>query len=337
MMRHAKAVQTICACDAKAKTSDPTGTGDIRRRYKSAVEMRWRKMRAQLRMCVVDQDFLGLDGRIQTPLSIAMQAMPQDSKLVAFQNWLDKTLSDVVLETDTAYLDAGIAMAYNRAVARSLRLAKVYNKPPQQQANTHTLQQFALTEMQGICEAVSQQIVRTAANGILDAVRPVEVFNAAAAVIDKIGITRSRALIETIIVKAHNTGSLDTFEANGVNKVSPVPESLPGLKRDAAFVRDAKRKTGAGSKSSRTKTPSKSTIARIRREQRELERRLSEVEILTAGDNEVCPVCEAIAENGPYSINTARSLIPAHPNCRCAWVPADDDRFAPIIEKEDDD
>lgn len=34
-----------------------------------------------------------------------------------------------------------------------------------------------------------------------------------------------------------------------------------------------------------------------------------------------CEECEAIAEEGPYTLEEARGLIPAHPNCRCAWAP----------------
>jgi len=34
-----------------------------------------------------------------------------------------------------------------------------------------------------------------------------------------------------------------------------------------------------------------------------------------------CEECEAIAEEGPYTLDEARGLIPAHPNCRCAWAP----------------
>jgi 8-oxo-dGTP pyrophosphatase MutT (NUDIX family) len=38
------------------------------------------------------------------------------------------------------------------------------------------------------------------------------------------------------------------------------------------------------------------------------------LDVVTAGDDKVCPTCDAISENGPYTINEARSLIPAHPN-----------------------
>lgn len=44
-----------------------------------------------------------------------------------------------------------------------------------------------------------------------------------------------------------------------------------------------------------------------------------EAEWLTAED--ACPECVALEAAGPYTIEEARALIPAHPNCRCAWAP----------------
>jgi SPP1 gp7 family putative phage head morphogenesis protein len=46
-----------------------------------------------------------------------------------------------------------------------------------------------------------------------------------------------------------------------------------------------------------------------------------EAEFVTAQDDNVCPECEALAEAGPYTLDEAESLIPAHPNCRCAMKP----------------
>jgi hypothetical protein len=46
------------------------------------------------------------------------------------------------------------------------------------------------------------------------------------------------------------------------------------------------------------------------------------LDVMTQGDDRVCDVCDGISANGPYTINTARSLIPAHPNCRCLFVAA---------------
>jgi hypothetical protein len=58
--------------------------------------------------------------------------------------------------------------------------------------------------------------------------------------------------------------------------------------------------------------------------------------VLTAGDDRVCQNCQDIAEDGPYEIDEARGLIPAHPNCRCAFVPWGDKRFASIQEQEEE-
>jgi SPP1 gp7 family putative phage head morphogenesis protein len=44
-------------------------------------------------------------------------------------------------------------------------------------------------------------------------------------------------------------------------------------------------------------------------------------EWLTAGDEDVCLECEAL-EGTVMTIEEARGLLPRHPNCRCAWIPA---------------
>ena len=48
-----------------------------------------------------------------------------------------------------------------------------------------------------------------------------------------------------------------------------------------------------------------------------------EVWIVTAGDDDVCPECEDLEAEGPYDIDVAEDLIPAHPNCRCVFIPDD--------------
>jgi SPP1 gp7 family putative phage head morphogenesis protein len=45
------------------------------------------------------------------------------------------------------------------------------------------------------------------------------------------------------------------------------------------------------------------------------------VEWSTAGDEKVCEACEDM-EGRTFKIEESRGLIPRHPNCRCAWIPA---------------
>lgn len=46
-----------------------------------------------------------------------------------------------------------------------------------------------------------------------------------------------------------------------------------------------------------------------------------DVEWTTAGDGRVCPRCQSMAGT-VWKLKDARGVIPLHPNCRCAWVPA---------------
>lgn len=52
---------------------------------------------------------------------------------------------------------------------------------------------------------------------------------------------------------------------------------------------------------------------------------VDEADIMTAEDEAVCPICGEAAGNGPYSLETARGLLPLHVRCRC-W-------FRPIVNQ----
>lgn len=54
------------------------------------------------------------------------------------------------------------------------------------------------------------------------------------------------------------------------------------------------------------------------------------VNVVDMGDERVCPICERIVEDGPYTIEEARRLIPAHPNCRCVVDTLQRRRVAPV-------
>lgn len=43
-----------------------------------------------------------------------------------------------------------------------------------------------------------------------------------------------------------------------------------------------------------------------------------DVEILTAGDDRVCPICNGMVGK-VFTVKEARGVIPLHPQCRCAW------------------
>lgn len=44
----------------------------------------------------------------------------------------------------------------------------------------------------------------------------------------------------------------------------------------------------------------------------------------TAGDDDVCPECDAMSGQ-VFTLDEADGMIPLHPNCRCSWLPVVDD------------
>lgn len=54
------------------------------------------------------------------------------------------------------------------------------------------------------------------------------------------------------------------------------------------------------------------------------------VNIITQGDEKVCPLCQEAAKEGPYDYETAKKMLPIHPNCRCLLWQAEPMRRVPV-------
>ena len=121
---------------------------------------------------------------------------------------------------------------------------------------------------------------------------------------------------EYIIAKTHATTTLSAFRSAGISHVGTIPERV----RKSRIVKDRK--------------PGDDDEVDLRHQMLS-EAGLEEVDVLTAGDENVCPICEDISDSGPYDLDTAEGLIPAHPACRCAFVPVEDQRFASVRDEEE--
>jgi hypothetical protein len=326
-----------CVGDARKIVVDPTNTGLIRRKFRAMMGQRWNQLRVLVRQMLLTQDLLALKsgGLLQVQATAITNA---GSKIDVFQRWFDLALQNAVLQKDGSFMRRFLTEAYAsgtkfgqaQAVTQKTHNAAVHRES--------ALQSLARVELEGIIEAVSQQAVRAVSYGLLTNKAPMAITRSVWNIIETVGRTRSNAMIELLVVRAHAEATLDIYEASGLKAVGLLPESKAQAKvvsdaekepKAKVSSKDAKARKGPGSLTSRTQTPSRSTIQRIRRAELNVAKRLGEnVNVRTAGDDDVCPICEAISEEGPYSINTARSLIPAHPHCRCVFIPADDARFA---------
>jgi hypothetical protein len=283
-------------CDeARVARRDPSGTLDLRRAFIRALEKRWRRLARLATSALVDLDLFGLGSTSARTLStIGMQG----GRVPAFQQWLDTALADTLLGIDREqWIGNFVNAAYARGWARTARQVNRLDMHVLAD-RADILVKLAVTELQGIIEVVSQQAVRAFADGMLSHAPPRAVARLVRSRVNSIGVVRSRALAQFICVRAVADATLDLLTLAGHTHVGLVPETVPspgraGPIRDALFGRKRKRK--------KLKPPL--------------------AEIITAGDDDVCEVCQDLEDDNPYTIAQARGLIPAHPHCRCAWAP----------------
>lgn len=318
-MTRAQAIRVTCGCvgdcshavaDAEPK-ADPSGTARLRSRFRSTLAMRWRGLRVSVREILVTSDVLQI-GSVNFMKPVASPLVSTASKIQTFQRWMDHALG-LVVTTGAQDLRPFVLEAYQAGKRHAEK--DLGQEIPVSNDRVDAIAEVAHVELQGIAEAVSQQAVRIISQELLSSPQPMQLVRKVWDRIDKVGVSRSAALVDSIVLTAFNQGSLDVFQFAGVAEVDILPE----LVRSAATVGDAR--TGPGSRVSRSRTPSASTIYRIEKMEQQLSK-LKRVKVKTAGDDLVCPVCKLIAKRGPYTIDRARSLIPAHPKCRCVFVRA---------------
>lgn len=314
-----------------ARAVDPTGTGGIRRAMSAEFTMRFNKVRKMVRDAVVDADMLGLRAGMSSAMMVAQATAGGASRIETFQRFIDAVLLTTVLENRGDYLKPYIERAYNKgwqfASTEAPEAGTVWSMLNDKSNKIDTVTKLAFVEMQGVCEAVSQQAVRAVAKGLMSNTHPNKLVRGVYTALERIGIVRAKTVVEYVTVYAFKEATLDAYQAAQITEVGLIPESKATIKaRDSiqdAPQRQKRQRRGFGSGSRNTgEAPSRRTVQRIRKQEREVVEALGErVNVVTAGDDDVCPVCETIADRGPYKINKARTLIPAHPRCRCLFKP----------------
>jgi hypothetical protein len=280
---------------------DPTRTLDLRRKFIRSLEKRWKRVSRLVTEAVATQDMFGLSLANAHALQIVAMS---SGRVPAFQQWIDAALADTILGMDRELWIGGfIREAYQRGwTAATLQVGRDL---PLNIDRADIITKLTIAELQGVIEAFSQRAVRAFSDGLMSHLPPATVARSIRKEVDKVGIVRSRMTVQSMVVRANGEAALDCFQTAGRTHVDVLPETMPSPGRMHA-IRDAK--------------------ARSRRARRRGTRSAT-VEVLTAGDDDVCIICQDISESGPYAIADARGLIPAHPNCRCAFVPAEDKRF----------
>lgn len=291
-----------------AKTAvdeDPTRTKTIRRRYAQRLRGQLGALNAAVREAVQRRDILSVSADTlqpedpRPPSDRPFRFATDDEKIEAFMAWLRRQERRGILEVIDRDENTFIRSAYSKGVEHAdaalnaegvqfpeQDLQAVFNQPVHRESV-----QFLFTrnfqELQGITDAMNQQISRELADGFAQGHSPTKISRNITDRVDAVGKTRSTVMARTEVIRAHSEGTLNRFEQAGVDEVTV------------------------------------------------------KAEWSTAGDTRVCPICLAL-EGNVFTVQEARTDTfefsagedqppslsgtypvrpPAHPQCRCAFLP----------------
>ncbi len=273
---------------------DPSRTTLLRRSFVAEMDRRFARVRAQVWEMVAKQDAFGL--REPKPLTFnapekrAWQFHTLDEKHKAFKRWFKQQVDQGILEVDRGtkpWLAKFVESAYKKGALRAYMDAHKTKLGKSLDFYKGTQEQF-LQSAFGRPERLSK--VRMLYERAYDELKGMT------AAMDQ---QMSRVLADGL---AHGKGPYDIART--------MSNTITGITRQRAKV-----------------------IARTEIIHAHAEGQLDSFEDMgveelgvlaewsTADDEDVCPMCEAL-EGTTLTVDEARGLLPRHPNCRCAWIPA---------------
>jgi SPP1 gp7 family putative phage head morphogenesis protein len=277
--------------------ADPTQTATLRRQFSHAVLRRFKRLAAAVYQHVAVEDSFGLLRKNQLTFNSGLvqntryQFLTSDQQLKAFLTWfMDQAQQDTASEHD-AYWEKYIQDGFKKGALRSYNDVRKRDKTLKDQ------------KMPGFVEGSRLEFLRssfaqpeTVAKVKLLAGR---VFTELKGVNQSMATQMSRILSDGLVQGKNPRviGREMASEIDGISRYRGVMIARTELIRAHAEGQlDALEQLGA-------------TQVGV------------QVEWATAGDDLVCPECEEM-EGQIFDIDDAHGLIPLHPNCRCAFIPA---------------
>jgi SPP1 gp7 family putative phage head morphogenesis protein len=292
---------------------DPTHTTGLRNLFVSDVDRRFNELISVIKTTVDTNDCFGLK-QIQTHQVTpagwqAFNYRLSQEKVAKFMEWLQTQVNSGILNVkeyeqigtaiNLAWTNKYILDSYKRGVIRArYELQKAgYNVPsiestggvemaialPIHLDRIGLLYTRTYTDLKGITEVMDTQISRILAQGIADGDSP---------------ILLARKMVS--VINGQGLGDLGITDSLGrVISAKVRAETLARTEiiraHHIATIQEYRNWGALGI--------------------------IVKAEVVTAGDDKVCPVCDALAKGGPYTLDEAEKLIPAHGNCRCCSIP----------------
>lgn len=223
-----------------ANRADPTGTKTLRENYRRHLQRPLNTLITDIRTGVIEEDVFGLRVSADT---LANDALPPSAKLDRdqrkvdlFQQWLDSRLEEGVLQQIQRGQNTFIRSAYARGLKDAGRMIAAKGGSSAQRSIEVMFEQgihrqalerlFAknYAALEDITQSTSVQVSEELAQGLAAGENPRKVARRITDRIDKVGKTRAETLARTEIVDAHATATLNRYEQDGVDGVTPQAE-----------------------------------------------------------------------------------------------------------------
>lgn len=311
--RHADAIQQLGSpVERAASRRDPTRSVDLRNRLRTRLRLSINDWRKLIYAAVVEDDVLGYSAGVVD--------------LDDLQDLSDKLNELLTLQANSAFgtsydnLDFVITEAYQRGIATAVH--EMQTTIPFGMTADDVLRQ-SISDLDDVIDYGTGEIARRVKEA--QAASVASRFNLyRKLLLPVLGVVALRlgTLANTNITRAYNGGKLDVFEIEGVDEVGIEAETLPehehSVEKRAAEAEEPVEEPDPEEPGE----VASEAIGRPRSAARLTVRPPRLYAVQTVGDDKVCRICEELEANSPYSLDVARSLIPAHPNCRCAVVAA---------------
>ena len=275
---------------------DPTRTGMLRRKFVADMQRRFRLLSKAIQTLVVDEDAFGLEGPTILQERQIWRFRNDSQKVKDYRVWLQQQVDGHILTpvgglADKPWTAPFIESAYKKGGLRAytdLRAEDLAMAPSQ-------------------FEGGQAEFIRTAFG------QPES--------LQKIELLYERAFTELKGVTDVMGQQMSRILADGLSQGQAPATIARELRKNVATI---------------TKTRA-NVVARTEIIRAHAEGQLDSFELLgveelllmaewsTAGDDRVCPLCDTL-DGVVMTVDEARGLIPRHPNCRCAWIPANRNR-----------
>ena len=281
---------------------DPTRTTTLRKKYMGEMRRRFYEVRSLTIKAIVDQDVLGLKKNEpmtflqqqpilnQLPERQAWRFLTSEQKLTSFRKWLTTQIDENILSVDVKgrpwtakYVDS----AYRKGLIRAYK-------------ETH---KEAMAESPEFYRGRKSQFLESA---FMQGER-----------LNKLQFLFTRSFEELRGITAVMSQQMNRILAAGIGSglgprqiARQLSKNVTGITKQRALVL------------ARTEVIAAHAEGQLDSfEELGVEGITVMAEWSTAGDDLVCPICAEL-EGTIMTVEQARGLIPRHPNCRCAWIPA---------------